>query len=39
MRKLVAALGYIHAPPAWFWLLAIAALTGAVWYYSEMNPA
>jgi len=34
MTKLVAALGYIHAPPAWFWGLAIVALTASIWYYS-----
>jgi len=38
MNKLVAALSSIHAPPTWVWLLGIAGLTAAVWYYTEINP-
>lgn len=38
MRKLVASLQVLHAPPAWVWFLGITALTAAVWYYTDVNP-
>lgn len=37
MRKLVAVLASIHAPPAWVWILALFGLTFAVAYYSEIT--
>jgi hypothetical protein len=37
MRKLVAILSAVHAPPAWLWVVGIVGLTALVWTYSETS--